>query len=139
MAFDITKRSSNETGIIDLVSGDGAPLLDDNGQQLSITAHGPGSKVWQQADADRSRRRVVRLEKNRKRMSAVVDAAREDEIEFLVAVTVSFNGFTYPGEYSHPKDMFRAAYQDDSIGYIRDHLAQEVNDWTAFTKGSVTN
>jgi hypothetical protein len=35
--------------------------------------------------------------------------------------------------------MFRAAYSDDSIGFIRDHVFGEVRDWTAFTKGSATS
>lgn len=137
--FDITKRASNETGIIELVNGDGAPLLDDDGNRLSITAYGPGSKIWQRADAERNRRRTARLEKNRNRMSAVLDGTREDEIEFLVTITISFNGWTYPGDFAHEKDMFRAAFMDDSIGYIRDHISKEGNDWTAFTKGSATS
>jgi hypothetical protein len=147
--YDITKKRATETASIDLVTGEGAPLLDDNNKQLSVTVHGPGSKVWKQADAERSRRRTARIEKNRGRISAALEHAGEDDIDFLVAITVSFNGWDYPnpakGENDEPlpwpsqRDMFRAAYADDGIGYIRDHVRTEATDWSAFTKGSAKN
>src|SRR5688572_11609738 len=141
MTFDITKRRASETAQIDLVTGEGAPLIDDEGKTLSVTVHGPGSKVWQAADAERSRRRTLRVEKNRGRLTAALENAKEDDLDFLAAVTVSFNGWAYP----HPeadtpwpsqRDMFRAAYADDTIGYIRDHVLKEASDWSAFTRGS---
>ena len=136
--FDITQIRATETGDIAIVDGEGNPLFDD-GKPLSVTAYGPGSKVWQQADADRRRKRVARLEKNRGKASAVIDSALEDDIDFLVRVTISFNNWTYPapdgGEWQAKDAMFRAAYTDDSIGFIRDHVHQQVHDW-GFTKGS---
>lgn len=132
--FDITRKRAAETAKIDLTDGDGAPLLDDAGNRLSVTLCGPGSRIWQQADAERSRRQAIRAEKNpRKIASAIADHRKEDEIDFLVAITVSFNGWTYPGEYASQRDMFRAAYSDDSIGFIRDQLSREGNDWSAFS------
>lgn len=133
--FDITKKRVNETARIELTDGDGAPLLDEDGNRLSVTLCGPGSKTWQQADAERSRRQAVRAEKNpRKIASAIADHRKEDEIDFLVAITVSFNGWAYPGEFNSQRDMFKAAYADDGIGYIRDQLAKEGNDWSAFSQ-----
>lgn len=143
MTFDITKKRAAETAKIELVNGEGSPLTDDAGNVLSVTVHGPGSKVWQQADAERSRRRTSRIEKNRGKLTAALDNAKEDEVDFLVAITVSFNGWEYPGPDGAPwpgqKDMFRATYADDTIGYIRDHVHREANDWSVFTRGSATN
>lgn len=143
MTFDITKKRALETGQIDLVTGEGSPLIDENGNQLSVTVYGPGSKIWQVADATRNRRRLSRIEKNRGRASAALDQAREDEIDFLVAVTISFNGWEYPAPENQPwpdqNAMFRAAYADDTLGYIRDHVSREANSWEAFTKGSATS
>lgn len=134
MMFDITKRRVTDTARIDLTDGDGAPLLDDEGKRLSATLCGPGSRTWQQADAERSRRQASRAEKNpRKIASTIIDHRRDDEIDFLVAITVSFNGWNYPGEFPSQRDMFRAAYADDSIGYIRDQLSAAGNDWSAFS------
>lgn len=137
--FDITKKRAVETAEIELVNGDGSPMYGDDGNALSVTAHGPGSKLWQQADAERNRRRTARIEKNRGKISAALDHAREDEIDFLCAITVSFNGWEYPGEFRGSAEMFRAAYSDDTIGFIRDHVHKEATDWTVFTKGSATS
>lgn len=138
--FDITKKRVSETAMIELTDGDGAPLLDDAGNRLAVTLCGPGSKTWQQADAERSRRQAARAEKNpRKIASAIADHRREDEIDFLVSITVSFDGWHYPGEFASQKDMFRAAYSDDSIGFIRDQLSKEGNDWSAFAARSTAS
>jgi len=137
--FDITKKRALETAKIDLTDGEGAPLLDDDGNRLSVTLCGPGSKTWQQADAERSRKQASRAEKNPRRIaSTIIDHRRDDEIDFLVAITVSFNGWVYPGDFPSQKDMFRAAYADDSIGYIRDQLAVEGNGWSAFNRSAST-
>lgn len=141
--FDITKKRALEIADIPLVNGDGSPLYDDDGNELSVTVHGPGSKIWQQADAERSRRRTARIEKARGRIAAALDHARDDETDFLCSITVSFNGWEYPnpegGEWRGKADMFRAAYSDDAIGYIRDHVHKEANDWSVFTRGSATS
>lgn len=135
--FDITKKRVAETGAIDLKDADGSPLLDDEGNQLSVTVHGPGSKVWQQAQAEQSRKQAERMRKNGGKLEAALDHAKADQVDFLCRVTVSFNGWSYPVE--HGQSEFRAAYDDDAIGYIRDHVYAESRDWAAFTKGSVKN
>lgn len=134
--FDITKRRALETACIQLVNGDGSPMLDDEGDPVGVTVHGPGSKVWQQADAERNRKRTARIEKNRGKIAAALDHAREDEIDFLCAITVSFDGWLYPGEFKTSGDMHRAAYSDDTIGFVRDHVHKEATDWSVFTQGS---
>lgn len=137
--FDITKKRAADTAKIDLVDADGGPLNDDAGNRLSVTLCGPGSKTWQQADAERNRKQASRAEKNpRKFASMVADHRRDDEIDFLCAITVSFNGWAYPGEYASPRDMFKAAYSDDGIGFIRDQLSKEGNDWQAFLSPAST-
>lgn len=135
MSFDITKKRALEMGTINLKAGDGSPLLDDAGNQLSVTVHGPGSKVWQQASADTNRKRAERMRKNGGKIEAALDNATADVIDFLCRVTVSFNGWTYPvaeGGTSH--DMFRAAYSDDLLGFIREHVYEESQDWAGFTQ-----
>ena len=78
----------------------------------------------------------MRVRKAGGRTEAVMDEAREDAIEFLARITISFDGWEYPGKFDSPVDMFRAAYGDDELGYIRDQLFDEARDWAAFTKGS---
>ncbi len=143
MTFDIKRHRAAATAPIELVNGEGAPLTDDEGNVLSITVHGPGSKIWQQTDAEIRRRVVARVEKNRGKTAAALDGQREDQIYFLGRITVSLNGWNYPhpdGEqWASSEDMFRALYSDDELGYIRDHVYAESRDWGNFTKGSATN
>lgn len=137
--FDITKTRVAETAPIPLVDADGGPLNDEQGNRLYVTLCGPGSKTWQQADAERNRRQAIRAEKNpRKIASAIADHRKDDEIDFLTAITVSFDGWDYPGEFATTRDKFKAAYSDDEIGFIRDHLSKEGNDWGAFKKTGST-
>ena len=85
--FDITKRKTSETAIIELTDGDGSPLYDDDGVRLTVTICGPASKTWQQADAERSRQQALRVEKNPRRVaSAIVDNRKEDDLVFLLVL-----------------------------------------------------
>ncbi|ABD25105.1 hypothetical protein Saro_0658 [Novosphingobium aromaticivorans DSM 12444] len=138
MAFDITRRRALETATIDLKNGDDSPLTDDDGKVLSVTVHGPGSKVWRQASAEINRRKAERLQKAGGKLAASLDSAKEDQVEFLSRVTISFNGWEYPGT-GNDREMFAAAYADDSLGFIRDHVHAEVHSWEAFTKGSAAS
>lgn len=132
MTFDITKKRAVETGEIELKNGDGSPLLDEAGKPLSVSVHSPASKAWQQANADLNRKRAERVRKNGGKVEAALENAREDQIEFLCRITVKLNNFSYPGKDGDP---IRALYEDDGLGFIRDHVYAEVNDWSAFTSG----
>lgn len=146
--FDITKKRANETARIELIDGEGAPLTDEEGNVLAVTVFGPGSKRWQQADAERNRKRTQRLEKNRRNLAAAIEGSKDDEVEFLVSITQSFDGWIYPAPktadwsegdpdpaWPTSAQMYRAAYDDDTIGFIREHVHSEASSWGAFTKG----
>lgn len=132
MAFDITTKRAGETGDIELKDGDGAALYDDTGNPLSVTIWSPASKPWQQANADMNRKRAERMRKNGGKVEAALENARDDQVEFLCRVTTRLNHFTYP--VSEGGDPVRALYEDDALGYIRDHVYGEANDWSAFMK-----
>ena len=138
MAFDITQKRATDTGVIELKNGDGSPMVNEKGEPFTVTVHSPASKIWMQADADKSRKRAERLRKNGGKVEAALDGATQDQIEFLTRVTLRFNG-----DIEHPdagtKGLTRAIYEDDALGFIRDHVDREVNDWSAFTKGSATS
>jgi hypothetical protein len=137
MAFDITSRRAASSGAIELKNGDGSPLIGEDGEVLSVTVHSPASKAWEQASAEINRRRAERLRKNGGKMEAALDNARADMIDFLCRVTIRLNGFSYPVEGKG--DQVRALYEDDALGFIRDHVYSEANDWAGFTKGSATS
>ncbi len=143
MTFDIKKYRAMESAPIELVDGEANPIYNEQGDPMSVTVFGPGSKIWQQAEAEMRRRKVSRIDKARGKLTAAVDNDREDEIEFLVRITVSLNGWTYPhpegGQWPAAAEMYRALYSDDEVGFIRDHLYREARDWGNFTKASAKN
>lgn len=136
--LDITTKAVAETANLDLLDASDNPLMDGTGKdakQVSITLHSPGSKEAAKAQNALNNRVIERL----KRRGNGAQTAEEDlrqTAERLAAYTVSFNGFTYPGEYSTDKAMFVAAYSDRSIGYIADQVNAFIGDWGNFTSGS---
>lgn len=136
MAINLSNIRAQDTALIELTNGDGAALIDDAGHIASITIHGPGSKQWQQADAERNRSRAERMSKNRRNTAAVMDGMLDDEITFLTNITVSLNNIDYDGEFTDAKDMARAIYSDVGLGFIRDQISSQASDWSVFTKGS---
>lgn len=136
--FDIATKRATGTGKIELKNGDGSTMLDDKGEACTVTVHGPATKVWEQAHADKNRKRAERLRKNGGKMEAALDGAVKDQIEFLCRVTIEFNGgITHPD--MDAKGLTRAIYEDDALGFIRDHVDTEVNDWAGFTRTSATS
>lgn len=136
MAFDITQKRAVVTGDIELKGGDNSPLFDDKGNPLSVTVYSPASKQWEQATAEMNRKRAERMRKSGGKVEAALDNAKADQIEFLCRVTISLNNFEYPAKEGDP---IRALFEDDALGYIRDHVYNEVNDWSAFTRASGKN
>jgi hypothetical protein len=128
--FDISNLAVNSTAIIDLESPDGELLTNAEGEQLSVTVYGPGSKQFQKASGVRNRAILDYVRKGGKKMKE--DEQRELDAEFLAACTVSFNNFGYKELTGN--EMFKAAYLDPSIGFIADQINKAIGDWANFTK-----
>jgi hypothetical protein len=137
--FDITKTAVAETATLELTDANEAPLLGEDKKQLSITLYGPGSEPFAKAEGKRQNRLVERLKrKGKTELSA--EEQRSEQADFLAAITVSFNGFSYPpaGEATG-KALYRALYMDRSVGFITDQVQRFVGDWGNFTGTSATN
>ena len=132
--FDITTLAATDTSTVELVGGDDAPLFDDKGKRLSITVYGPGSKVYQRAQA-RQQNQLMDKIKKRGKMDQSAEEKLAEQADFLAACTVSFNGFAYPPAVGlEGQELFRKAYADPSIGFIATQVAAHINDWANFTK-----
>ena len=130
--FDISKLAVKETAVIELESPDGEPLLNENGEVLSVTVYGPGSKQFQRAQGKRNRAILEYVRKGGKKMKD--EEQRELDAEFLADCTASFNGFVYKDLTGY--DMFKAAYLDPSIGFIAEQVNKAIGDWANFTNKS---
>lgn len=127
--FDISKLAAKETALIELDGPDGEPLENENGERLSITVFGPGSKQFQKAQGIRNRAILEYVRKGGKKMKD--DEQRELDSEFLASCTASFNNFSYKEMVGH--DQFKAAYGDPSIGFISEQVNKAIGDWANFT------
>ena len=137
--FDITTLAATDTSTVELVGGDDGPLFDDKGKRLSITVYGPGSKVYQRAQA-RQQNQLMDKIKKRGKMDQSAEEKLTEQADFLAACTVSFNGFAYPpAEGLEGQELFRKAYADPSIGFITTQVATHINDWANFTKSSAAS
>lgn len=132
--FDISKLAVKETAVVELESPDGEPLTNDQGETLSVTVYGPGSKQFQRAQGKRNRAILEYVRKGGKKMKD--EEQRELDAEFLADCTASFNGFVYKDLTGY--DMFKAAYLDPAIGFIAEQVNKAIGDWANFTNKSAT-
>ena len=133
--FDIAKLAVASTSIIDLEDPNGEPLVNDNGEKITVTVYGPGSKQYQKASGVRNRAILEYVRKGGKKMKD--DEQRELDADFLASCTVSFNGFVYKEFTGY--EMFKQAYLDPSIGFISEQVNKAIGDWANFTQGSPKN
>lgn len=139
MAFDITKTAVEETAVLELTDANDAPMLDDKKKPLSITLYGPGSEDFAKAEAKRQNRLLERL-KRKGKTDLSPEEQRAEQAEFLASITISFDGFEYPpAGQAKGKDLFRALYNDRSVGFITDQVQRFVGDWANFIGKSGTN
>jgi len=128
--FEITTLAAKDTFTLDLLNGNDELLFDTNGQPISVTVYGPGSKPYQKAQNARNQRLIDRMAKKGKVKLSAEEQTRENAA-FLAACTVSFNGWAYHGDSS----AFEAAYLDPTIGFIAAQVSKAIDDWANFTSG----
>lgn len=131
--FEITSVRVKDTFEVLLNNADDEPLKNADGQQLSVTVYGPGSKEFARASAARNQRMLDRLAK-RQRVKLNAEEQAAEAAEFLGAVTVSINHWAYQGATDQAAIV--AAYKDTSIGFIADQVQKAVGDWANFSTGA---
>lgn len=130
MAFEITTIAARDTATtIELKDAAGNALHDADGNRLSITIHGPGTKAFHKASLARSQRALNRLSK-KGTMKLNAEEQEQESVAFLADLTVSFNHFVHNGSSTD----FAAAYADPAMGFIRRQLDEALDDWANFTK-----
>jgi hypothetical protein len=131
---DIRTFAVEETSILELVGADESPLVGEDGQRMTVTLYGPGSKPYAKAQAAQSNRMLDRLKKKGRADQGAEEKARE-EAEFLAGCTKEFSANI---EYESLKGeaLFRAVYADASIGFIAEQVGKHIGEWGNFSKGS---
>jgi hypothetical protein len=131
---DIRTFAVEETSVIALVDSNEAPMRGEDGQPMTITVYGPGSKPYARAQAAQSNRMIDKLKKKGKMDQSAEEKARE-QAEFLAGCTKEFSANIecdgLKGEALH-----KAVYADTSIGFIAEQVAKHIGEWGNFSKGS---
>ncbi|WP_313434368.1 hypothetical protein [Novosphingobium sp.] len=122
-------------------NADGSPLRDpETGAPITATVFGPGTKIWQAANATKQRKAVKRSREANGKFEAALDFKEEDTIEFLCAITKRFNGLDGEDEQGNKiqdeRENVRAVYSDPLLGFIRDHMQDDASSWENFMKAS---
>lgn len=131
--FEISSIAANDTFTIELVNANDEPLFDADGNPLTVTVYGPGSKEYQRAQAKRTQRMMDQLAKKGK-MKLTAEEQQREQAEFLAATTKSIGNWAYKGETT--PEAILAAYLDPAIGFIADQVAKAQGDWANFTNRS---
>lgn len=133
--FEITSIAARDEFTVDLLNADESPLFNADGERLSITVYGPGSKQYAAAQAARNARIMERMAKRGAKARMTADEQETEAALFLASVTKSFNGWAYK---SDPR-AFEDCYRDRQLGFIADQVQRAVGDWANFSTGSVTS
>ena len=64
MAVNILEKRVAEVSDLPVKNPDGSPMSDDKGNPVTATVFGPGTKIWQVADAHRRRKGIRRSREN---------------------------------------------------------------------------
>lgn len=137
MPLNILTKRVAEISDLPVKNADGSVMRDDLGNQVTATVFGPGTKIWQVADATRRRKAVKRTREANGKFEAAFDNETEDVVEFLCAITKRFNNLDYP-EVHGDKETVRAVYSDPLLGFIRDHMEADTKSWENFMKASAS-
>lgn len=135
MAINILEYRVSDVSDLPVKKADGSPLLDENNKPVTATVFGPGTKIWQVANATMQRKSIKRTREANGKWEASVDHSDEDEIEFLCAITKRFNGLEVPGVQGD-KETVRAVYSEPLLGFIRDHMKADTKNWENFMKAA---
>ena len=132
--FNIKQLRIEESATMLVRDAAGNVVEGENGEPLSITFHGPGTKPYRRAKFayDQKKSNLVTA-----LMTGKDDAKRDEDdedkevAEFMAACTVSFNGFEYPGKAGF--EGMKAMYADPELGHIANaankFLGDRANFW----------
>jgi hypothetical protein len=129
--LNIKTKAVSETGIVELNDVDEEALFDAEGNRCSITLCSPGSREYAEADAERQNRVTTLMMTRPGKAKVSAEERRQIDAQFYSRITKSFNHWEYDGALSG-QEQFKAAYLDNSIGFIKEQLAQYVGDWGNF-------
>lgn len=143
--FNIAALAVSTTAALHVKSATGELLFADAERKLPIRIHlhGPGSEIAGVIEARQSSRALKRMQDNDGKVTAATPEERKAETSAdLAALTSHFENFDYqPDGVETPlsgEAMHRAAYADQSLGFITKQVVKFYGDWGNFSAVSTT-
>lgn len=135
--MDIATQAVVETATIHIKGANGELLYADAERQkpVQIVIYGPGSEAYGVVEARQSSRTVKRMQDNDGKMILPPAEERRKEVaEDMASLTVNFINFSYSkaGD-AQGEALFKAVYNDPTLGFIVRQVSQSVQDWGKFT------
>lgn len=119
-------------------------VIDDEGNKtkgktrpIAVNLYGPGSKQYAKAKAAQNNRIIEKL-KRKGKIEQTAEQSADETAEFLSGCTASWENVEY-GKITETNAVSMAVYSDEAIGFIADQVSKELNEWSNFTKPSLTN
>lgn len=140
--MDLSTLSASETAVIKLLHPATGEPLTENGEQLTVTVYGPGSRQHQKMRAARDARMLaaaMAANKGNKKPTELPDPDKEraDIATDLAACTASIGGWSYKG--GTDAESIRAAYADAKMSWLADQVSRGMGDWATFLPESATS
>lgn len=136
--FDIKKLSLVDQANFIIRDASGAVQLDDDGNELSITFAGPGTKKYLQAKftLDEKKSNSVVAQMTGKSSKRTYQDDINDKAEFFANITLSFNGFTYSDRPGF--EGYKAFFADPELCFIVADADKYLSEMGNFKPGSAT-
>lgn len=134
MTIEISDLAAADTFVVELITPNGAPLLDAEGRPASITVYGPGSKAYAAAQAANTQRILERAAKSGDSIKMSPEEQASDAAQFLAACTAGISGWAYKG--ATDKAAITAVYADPKFGWLTKQVDRAIGNWANFMPGS---
>lgn len=143
MKLNIKTRAAADTATIDLLDGQGEPLMTEavdgaEPQPVTVTLYGPGSKQHAAAVAAHQAR-AAQFKRDNKGREPSPEQRSAEQARLLADVTVGFGNLTYAddtGRELEGRELALGVYGDSALGFIAERVNRASVDWAVFTKPS---
>lgn len=127
--MDIRTQALNASGRLHLKDKNGELLFDENGKDVAVNVHSPGTKQYAKAEAAKNNR-MIDIMKKKGKTDQSADSKNEDDALFLADVTIDFENLEY--EELQGRHLAMAVYQDYSLRHIRAQINEYLTDYSNF-------
>lgn len=130
--LNIRNRAVAQTLEFQLTDSADDPLFNEDGTPCMALIHGPGSRIYLQAQSKNQAKLMAKVQKG-KDPSFSADERLRNQAEFLASIT---DRLDVAYDELEGRDKLLAIYGDPELGFIAEQVAKKAGDWANFTRGS---